>query len=58
LCGTAKLEGTFHCITKYLDDETKHLATYLPLEKAHDPSTDASMTLLVAIYIVSHKHKK
>lgn len=58
LCGTAKLEGTFHCITKHLDDETKHLATYLPLEKAHDPSTDASMTLLVAIYIVSHKHKK
>ena len=52
-CGTAKLAGTFDCIKKHLDPETKYLADHLPLEKAHDPSTDASMTLLVALYIVS-----
>jgi len=54
-CGTAKLAGTFDCIKKKLDNNTKHLADYLPLEKAHDPSTDASMTLLVALYIVSQQ---
>jgi hypothetical protein len=54
-CGTAKLEGTYSCIKKSLDKETKHLASFLPLEKAHDPSTDASMTLLVALYIQSQK---
>jgi hypothetical protein len=54
-CGTAKLEGTYSCIKKSLDQETKHLASFLPLEKAHDPSTDASMTLLVALYIQSQK---
>ena len=52
-CRTAKLAGTFDCIKHKLDNETKHLADYLPLEKAHDPSTDASMTLLVALYIQS-----
>jgi hypothetical protein len=50
-CGTAKLAGTFDCIKHKLDFETKHLADHLPLDKAHDPSTDASMTLLVALYI-------
>jgi len=54
-CGTAKLEGTYECIKKQLDVETKHLAQYLPLEKAHDPTTDASMTLIVALYIQSQK---
>jgi len=54
-CGTAKLAGTFDCIKKELDEESKHLADHLPLEKAHDPSTDASMTLLVALYIVSQQ---
>lgn len=52
-CGTAKLEGTYDCIKHKLDSETKHLAKYLPLEKAHDPTTDASMTLLVALYVQS-----
>lgn len=55
LCQTAKLAGTFDCIKKYLDDDVKSLADFLPLEKAHDPSTDASMTLLVALYIESLK---
>jgi hypothetical protein len=50
-CGTAKLEGTYLCIKKHLDAETEHLAKFLPLEKAHDPTTDASMTLIVALYI-------
>jgi hypothetical protein len=53
--GTAKLEGTYTAIKKYLDPETKHLAQHLPLEKAHDPTTDASMTLIVALYIQSLK---
>ena len=56
-CGTAKLEGTYDCIKKYLDPETKHLSKHLPLEKAHDPTTDASMTLLVALYIQFLKTK-
>jgi len=55
LCQTAKLAGTFDCIKKDLNEECKNLADYLPLEKAHDPSTDASMTLLVALYIESQK---
>lgn len=55
ICKTAKLEGTFHCITQYFDKGTQDLASILPLEKAHDPSTDASMTLLVAMYIASQE---
>jgi hypothetical protein len=55
VCGTAKLAGTFNCIKKDLDEETKALAEHLPLQKAHDPTTDASMTLLVALYIESQK---
>ena len=54
-CGTAKLAGTYDCIKRNLDSETKYLAEYLPLDKAHDPSTDASMTLLVALYIVKQQ---
>jgi hypothetical protein len=55
LCKTAKLAGTFDCIKKDLDEEIKQLGDHLPLEKAHDPSTDASMTLLIALYIQSQK---
>ena len=54
-CGTAKLEGTYLCIKKRLDPETKQLSQFLPLEKAHDPTTDASMTLIIALYIQSLK---
>ena len=60
LCGTAKLEGTFDCILPYVDDrgsKRKRLRDILPLERAHDPTTDASMTLLVAIYIVASQSK-
>jgi hypothetical protein len=52
-CGTAKLEGTYRCIKNRLDRETKVIESFLPLEKAHDPTTDASMTLIVALYIQS-----
>jgi len=55
VCKTAKLAGTFDCIKKDLDEESKNIADHLPLEKAHDPSTDASMTLLIALYIQSQK---
>jgi len=55
-CGTAKLEGTFKCIKDNLDPDTKKLLDILPLEKAHDPSTDASMTLIVAMYILSLRY--
>jgi len=54
-CRTAKLEGTYLCIERKLDKETQEIAKHLPLEKAHDPTTDASMTLLVALYIESQK---
>jgi hypothetical protein len=56
-CGTAKLEGTYLCIKKHLDKETKQIENFLPLEKAHDPTTDASMTLIVALYIQSTKSR-
>ena len=55
-CGTAKLEGTYDCIINELPDSTgkkKRLRDILPLGEAHDPSSDAAMTLLVALYIVS-----
>ena len=60
MCGTAKLEGTFDCITPYLDDKgtkRRRLRDILPMERAHEPTTDASMTLLVAIYIVASSKK-
>jgi len=59
-CGTAKLEGTYDCITSELDDEInprERLRNVLPMERAHEPTTDASMTLLVALYIMSTKSK-
>jgi len=52
-CGTAKLEGTYDCISKLADEETRHLRDILPLGKAHDPTSDAAMTFLVAVYIVA-----
>jgi hypothetical protein len=52
-CGSAKLEETYSCVKDELDDVAKELQTVLPLKKAHDPSTDASMTFLIALYIVS-----
>ena len=55
-CGTAKLEGTYDCISRQVDDsgtKTRRLRDILPIGRAHDPASDAAMTLLVAIYIVA-----
>lgn len=51
-CGTAKLEGTYECIVDKLHPETSQLKKILPLGEAHDPSSDAAMTLIVALYII------
>lgn len=52
-CGTAKLDGTYQCIYPLLDDQTKKLIIHLPMKKAHEPASDAAMTLIVALYIIS-----
>jgi hypothetical protein len=55
-CRTAKLEGTFICIQRHIPDsigEGRRLRDLLPLGRAHDPSADAAMTLLIAMYISS-----
>jgi hypothetical protein len=51
-CGTAKLDGTYACIYPKLADETKKLIIHLPIKRAHDPASDAAMTLIVALYII------
>lgn len=56
-CKTAKLEGTYECIVPKLDPETKKLLKILPLGKAHDPSSDAAMTFIVALYITYIRSK-
>jgi hypothetical protein len=56
ICGTAKLEGTYDCISRNIDDsgtKTRRLRDILPLGRAHDPASDAAMTFLIAIYIVA-----
>lgn len=57
-CGTAKLEGTYKCILPELHKEIKELTKVLPLGEAHDPSSDAAMTLIVALYIISRLNNK
>lgn len=52
-CGTAKLDGTYKCIYPKLSDEIKKLIIHLPMKKAHEPASDAAMTLIVALYIIS-----
>ena len=57
-CGSAKLEETFKCVKDQFDDDTgngNRIRDILPLGKSHDPSVDASMTLLVALYIISKR---
>jgi len=59
-CGTAKLEGTYDCISPRLNDKInprQRLRNILPMDRAHEPTTDASMTLLVAMYIIASKSK-
>lgn len=51
-CGSAKLEETYNCIKDDLSAEIKIIEKQLKIEEAHDPVTDASMTLIVAMYMM------
>jgi hypothetical protein len=52
LCGSAKLEQTFRCIKPKLDSEINKFLDIIPIGKPHDPSSDAAMTFIVALYII------
>lgn len=56
LCGSAKLEDTFHCIKPKVSSHIKELMHLLPLGEAHNPSSDAAMTLVVVLYILENKN--
>jgi hypothetical protein len=47
-CGTAKLEGAYHCISKELDPALKKA---FPVGKAHNPVSDAAMTIQIAAWL-------
>ena len=47
-CKTAKLEGTYACIAKELDSGLK---AAFPVGKAHNPVSDAAMTLQIAVWL-------
>lgn len=47
-CGTAKLEGTYRCISHELDAGLKKA---FPVGKAHTPVSDAAMTLQIAAWL-------
>jgi len=49
-CKTAKLEGAYDCIKKELDAGLKKA---FPVGKAHDPVSDAAMTLQIAAWIAT-----
>ena len=49
-CGTAKLEGTYDCIKKELSADLKKA---FPIGKAHDPVSDAAMTIQIAAWIAA-----
>lgn len=49
-CGTAKLEETYECIKKELSPALKKA---FPIGKAHDPVSDAAMTLQIAAWIAT-----
>ena len=52
LCGTAKLEQTFQCIKRKLDPEVEKFLNIVPIGRPHDPTSDAAMTFIVALYII------
>jgi hypothetical protein len=52
MCGSAKLFDSFNCIYNKLPYEIKQFLPYLEVKEAHDPRTDASMTLIVAMYFM------
>jgi hypothetical protein len=47
-CGTAKLEGTYRCISKELDAGLKKA---FPVGKAHNPVSDSAMTVQIAAWL-------
>jgi hypothetical protein len=47
-CGTAKLDGTYHCMSKELNPVLKKA---FPVGKAHNPVSDAAMTIQVAAWL-------
>ena len=49
-CHTAKLAETYECIRSSLDPATRALAKKLLIGNAHNPLTDAVMTLILALY--------
>jgi hypothetical protein len=49
-CGTAKLEGTYDCIKKELSPALKKA---FPIGKAHDPVSDAAMTIQIAAWLAA-----
>ena len=51
VCGSAQLLNTFNCILPKLDSETKKFMNVLDFDQAHNPMTDAAMTLIIAMYI-------
>jgi hypothetical protein len=53
ICGSAKLEHTFHCIYPKLSPEIRQVLDQLPLGEAHNPVMDATMTLIVAMFSAS-----
>lgn len=54
-CGSAKLEASYNCIHHKLTAENRELDKILPRGEAHDPTVDASMTLIIALYIHQKK---
>jgi hypothetical protein len=47
-CGSAKLEETYHCISKELNPELKKA---FPIGKAHTPISDSAMTVQIAVWL-------
>jgi len=47
-CGTAKLEGTYRCISKELDGGLKKA---FPVGQAHNPVFDSAMTVQIAAWL-------
>lgn len=52
-CHTARLEGTYDCIKNKLSAPVRRIRDTLPIGKIHDPRTDASLALIVALHAVS-----
>ena len=53
ICGSAKLENTFECIKKNLSRDITQFLDHIPLGRPHDPASDAAMTFIIALYVVS-----